>query len=104
MSVDVETKFTDPQVLLETFDKYIDRITEWLDQIESFMASAEEAEATIAKEADRIVATFPNGAAIQLRVCPHPNGKALAASVVDGSAMEPHNWRWLTAWAERDKG
>lgn len=103
MSVDVETKFTDPQILLETFDKYIDRITEWLDQIEAFIASAEEAEATIAKEADRIVATFPNGAVIQLRMRPHPDGKVLAASVVDESAMEQHNWRWLTAWAERGK-
>ncbi len=103
MSVDVEIKFTDPQVLLETFDKYIDRITEWLDQIEAFIASAEEAEATIIKEADRIVATFPNGAAIQLRVRPHPDGNVLAANVVDGSAMEPHNWRWLNAWADRCK-
>ena len=80
MSVDVETKFTDPQVLLETFDKYIDRITEWLDQIEAFMASAGEAEATIAKEADRIIATFPNGAVIQLCPVSHPEGKVLAAS------------------------
>ena len=103
MSVDVETKFTDPQVLLETFDKYIDRITEWLDQIEAFIASAEEAEATIAKEADRIIATFPNGAVIQLCPVSHPEGKVLAASVVDESAMEQHNWRWLTAWAERGK-
>ena len=103
MSVDVETKFTDPQALLETFDKYIDRITEWLDQIEAFMASAGEAEATITKDADKIVATFPNGAAIQLRPVSHPDGKTLAASVVDGSAMEQHNWRWLAAWAERDK-
>ncbi len=103
MSVDVEIKFTDPQVLLETFDKYIDRITEWLDQIEAFIASAEEAEATIAKEVDRIVATFPNGAAIQLRMRHHPDGKVLAASVADGSAMEPHNWHWLITWAERGK-
>ena len=101
MSVDMETKFTDPQVLLETFDKYIDQITKWLDQIESFIALAEEAEATIIKEADRIIAMFPNGAAIQLHPVSHPEGKVLAYNVVDGSAMEPHNWRWLTTWTEK---